>query len=413
MVIDKTTKKCLFPKRHQWSVNNNKLLSGYIRKQTFGIENLRYIGPSSSFNGFQLSKSTTDNIAIAIADDNTGNQLGTVRGTIDDINKAFVHSFNKSTNLDPQFNKYSYKKLIEYLLTKPTATDNQIIQYLAKQRFKSTSLISGISLAQITQCKQQVNQLYKLLKVPSTNYVVDDKVNDLFKIKDVDLILVSKSYRSKADQFNYDKKAINDRRYKRDKIISTILHYRLINKQIIPININIPSNGVYVWDPNTKLKVDKILSTKIPTFKIESINWDSTLTSANIAITDKRSIVVTPDSIVVDNQKMSVQYQYNAFQQVLTHDTTVSWPATFKDNTTMIKTVITAFDTSCKIDNVVKTPNDFETLYQELQPEQQQQVVTVLKIIRRILDTFVVDNPTMLMYYLLSKQSSKCSVVYM
>ena len=140
MVIDKTIKKCLFPKRHQWSVNNNKLLSGYIRKQTFGIENLRYIGPSSSFNGFQLSKSTTNNIAIAIVDDNTGNQLGTVRGTIDDINKAFVHSFNKSTNLDPQFNKHCYKKLIEYLLTKPTATDNQIIQYLAKQRFKSRNV---------------------------------------------------------------------------------------------------------------------------------------------------------------------------------------------------------------------------------------------------------------------------------
>ena len=235
----------------------------------------------------------------------------------------------------------------------------------------------------------------------------------MFKIKDVDLILVSKSYRSKADQFNYDKKIINDRRYKRDKIISTILYYRLINKQIIPININILSTGVYVWDPNTKLKADKILLTKIPTFRIENINWDSTLTSANIAITDKRSITITPDNIVVNNQKTSVQYQYNAFQQVLTHDTTVSWPATFKDNTTMIKTVITAFDASCKIDNVVKTPNDFETVYQELQPEQQQQAVTVLKIIRRILDTFAVDNPTVLMYYLLSKQPSKCSVVYM
>ena len=406
MVIDKTTKKCVYPKQHQWCVNNNKLLIGYIRKQTFGIENLRYTGPSSSFNGFQLSKSSTNNIVISIVDDKTGNQIAIVKGTVDDINKTFVHGFNKSTNIDKQLNQHTYKQLIEYLLTKPTATDNQIIQYLIKNKFKS-SLINGISNSEIVQCKQTVNHLYKLLRIQSSNYVIDNTLIDFFKLKDVDCVLVAKSYRSKADQFNYDKKIINDRRYKQSnssKIINTILYYRLLNKQIIPIKIDQNNSTVCLWDPNSKLKNDKLLQTKNPKFEIQSINWDSTLTTATINFNNKHQIKIDVNGVDVSNDKQTIQYRLEQFKTVLTRDNTTSWPNTFKDDTNQIKTILTAFDTNCQLNGVTKSVSDFETVYQELQPQQQIDAATVLKIIRRILDTIAVDNCTILLYYLLCKQ---------
>lgn len=407
MVLNKLTKKCIYPKQHSWTVMSNKALSAYIRKSTFGIDNHR---STSSFNGFQLSKVQTNNVTIAIVDENTGNLIASVRGTIDDINRTFVHSFNKSANLDPQFNQYCYKRLIEYLIGKPNATHNQIMQYLSNIRYKGAKATSGVSYQHINQCVARVNALYKLIKGFYKNYTIDQSLINVFDLKNVDWVLCTKSYLSKTDKLIHDKKTINDRRYRQSnnsKIVNTILHKRLAEKHVLPIRFDIKANSVYVWDNNSKVKNNTILTTQFPVFAIQGIEWNSSLTTATINLGSKYSIVVKPTAVDVIANTTSKSYGYNAFKGFLVTEQKTTWPTSFKNNTNQFKNVLAQLNTKISINKNVNTIDGLERVYQELDAQSQIDCVSVLRMVCQIFDTLGVDNIDVFVYYLLGKDSNE------
>lgn len=405
MVIDKLSKKCIYPKYHLWTTTN-KQLAGYLNKSSFTLELCKTSIIASKFNGFRLSKSLTNNVFISAIDN--GRIIGTIAGTIDDINKAFVHYCNKKITIDSEFVRFSKLTLIKYLIGKPTATDNQIAQYLKTVRFKSTTVDQGLTISDINTCKTSVIRLIKTLRITNSNYVIDDKLIDTYKLNNIDILLEAKSYRSKFDQFNYDKKIINDRRYKQpnqSKIISTLLDYRLRNKQLIPIKFTETNKDPIVWNSALKLKVNNQFQS-IDMFKIQYIDWDRTLTSATIVFNNKLTINIDSNNVTIKQDTTTKQYRLLSFNTVLIADSTLNWPSTFKNNTTIIKTILNGFSTDNRINGVATTVDKFEAMYQELTEQQQKDSVGIFKTIQRFIDTINVDNVDILLYYLLRKDTN-------
>lgn len=412
MVIDKTTKQLVYPIGHRWTVNNNKTVANYIKQQLFFIgvaKQSSQIGVN--FKGYQLSKSTTNNVVITIINCTTNQIIGTIRATVDDINKTFVHAFNKQLTIDNDLNRASKIALIRFALRKPVATTNQILAFLKTVKHKSTTAIDGLSNAEIANCVKTANQIIKTLKIVPTNYTIDDKLVDFYKMNNVDILLEATSYRSKADQFNYDKKLISDRRYTQpnnNKIINTILNYRLTNKQIIPIRLSQTNNDPYVWNPSTKTIVRDRFK-KDDDFKVQSINWSTTLTEATINLSNHFAIVVNKDVVIIKHKQTTNQYRLSSFKSFLTTDSTVNWPSTFKNDTTRVKTILINLSTINQINGTVRTVDQFETVYQELSETQQTDSAAVFRIVQRIFDTFAVDNIAILCYYLINKQTNTVS----
>lgn len=411
MVIDKLSKKCIYPKYHLWSTTN-KQLAGYLNKPSFTLELSKTSIVASKFNGFQLSKSTMNNVCVSAI--NNGRIIGTIAGTVDDINKTFVHYCNKKATLESEFVRLSKLTLIKYLINKPTATDNQIAQYLKTVRFRSTTVDQGLTCVDITNCRMAVNRLIKTLRITNSNYVIDDKLIDTYKLNNIDILLEAKSYRSKSDQFNYDKKIINDRRYKQpnqSKIISTLLDYRLRNKQLIPIKFTETNKDPIVWNSALKLKVNNQFQS-IDTFEIQYIDWDRTLTSATIVFNNKLTIAIDSNTVTIKQDTTTKQYRLSSFNTLLTTDSTLNWPSTFKNNTTVIKTILNGFNIENRINGIVTAVDKFETTYQELTEQQQKDSVGIFKTIQRFIDTIAVDNVDILLYYLLSNDSSRLNYKY-
>ena len=408
MVIDKLSKKCIYPKYHLWSTTN-KQLAGHLNKPSFTLELCKTSIVASKFNGFRLSKSLTNNVFISAIDN--GRIIGTIAGTVDDINKAFVHYCNKKATIESEFVRFSKLTLVKYLISKPTATDNQIAQYLKTVRIKSTTADQGLTISDINNCKTTVSQLIKMLRIANSNYVIDDKLIDTYKLNNVDVLLETKSYRSKSDQFNYDKKVINDRRYKQpnqSKIISTLLDYRLRNKQLIPIKFSETNKEPIVWNPVLKLKVNNQFQT-IPSFELQYIDWDASLTSATLVFNNKLSIEIELNSVTLKQDTTTKQYRLSSFNTVLTTDSTLNWPSTFKNNTTVIKTILNGFNIENRINGIATAVDKFETTYQELTEQQQKDSVGIFKTIQRFIDTIAVDNVDILLYYLLRKDTNNVS----
>ena len=276
-------------------------------------------------------------------------------------------------------------------------------------RFKSTTVDQGLTISDINTCNTSVIRLIKTLRITNSNYVIDDKLIDTYKLNNIDILLEAKSYRSKSDQFNYDKKIINDRRYKQpnqSKIISTLLDYRLRNKQLIPIKFTETNKDPIVWNSALKLKVNNQFQS-IDTFEIQYIDWDHTLTSATIVFNNKLTINIDSNNVTIKQDTTTKQYRVSSFNTVLTTDSTLNWPSTFKNNTTVIKTVLNGFSTDNRINGVAATVDKFETMYQELTEQQQKDSVGIFKTIQRFIDTINVDNVDILLYYLLRKDTNK------
>ena len=239
----------------------------------------------------------------------------------------------------------------------------------------------------------------------------------MFAVKDVDFVVVTKNYKSKNDGYRFDKKLINDQRYKQvngSNIGSVLINYRIACKQVFPIVVDLKSKSVDLYNKTTKTNNNSIFNnSKLPSVELQYIDWDDSLTKATLYFTNHISIVIDKDTVKLTSQKQSKQYRLSSFKSIFTHDKPTSWPTTLKNNTKEIKTILTRYNTTNKLNGVVKTVDDFETAYQELQPNQQTDSVVVLKTIRRLLDTLAVDNPTIMMYYLLSKQPIKTNVVMM
>lgn len=413
-VIDKLTKKTIYPSKHKWAVKADKQLSDRIKVKTFGITLGRTTQSSTQFKGYQLSKVLTNNIIINITNLSNNNIICSIKGTIDDINKTFVHQFNNQYNVDPTLRVTAYKKLFEIVLLKPNVTDNQLAQLISAEKYKTTTLYDGLSLAEITNCRKRVQKVLQMLRISTTQYTVDQQLQKQFKLTGVDFVVINKSYRSKQDQYNADKKTISDKRYssQSNKIISTVIDYRLKNKQVIPIKLDESTIIPTVWDKVRKTKVANYFPTHNIKHEISSIDWTSDLSKATISINDNFEIIIKPDIITIKQLNRSKSYSYTAFISFLTTDSTSSWPNTFKDDTTRVKTILDGYKTNIKINGISQQSSTFETVYQELSESGQVVATNVLKLVQRVIDTFAVDNMSVWLYYLVSNDSNQLNYKY-
>lgn len=413
-VIDKLTKKTIYPSKHKWAVKANKQLSDRIKVKTFGITLGRTTQSTTQFKGYQLSKVLTNNIIINITNLSNNNIICSVKGTVDDINKTFVHQFNDQYNVDPTLRVTAFKKLFEIVLLKPNVTDNQLAQLISAEKYKTTTLYDGLSLADIANCRNRARKANQMFKLSTSQYTVDDQLQKQFKMTGVDFVLVNKSYRSKQDQYNTDKKTISDKRYssQSNKIISTVIDYRLKNKQIIPIKLDESVNIPTVWDKARKTKIANYFPTHEVQHEISYVDWSANMLKATIMINDNFNITITPETINIRQLNTSKNYSYTAFKSFLTADSTAGWPNTFKDDTTRVKTILDGYNTINKVNGISKQSRDIETIYQELSENDQVSAVNVMKTVQRVIDTFAVDNPSIWLYYLIDRYPNQLNYKY-
>ena len=404
MVIDKLSKKLVYPIRHRWTVKD-KQLQQTIKEKTFGIGLTR---PSQRFTGYQLSKITTNNIVIDIINLSNNSVLRTVKGTVDDINKAFVHAFNNSYDIDKQLNKESKKTLVKRLILKPMLTDNQIYLLLLKNKYKQAMLFDGLSNDDIEQCRIKANQFNKLLNISPSQYKFDTNVQTGLHLDKFDCVLVANSYANRSDNFQSDKHLFNDSRYSStNRLIQSIIECRFANRQVIPIKFIDNNPNVVGYDDKTKLPIRIVNNNHFVTRDVSYIDWNIDLCGCTVKFNNDFEIIIDKSKVIIKHDNRSVQRSLNALESVLTKGSISSWPITLKDDTTVITTFLNALKTNHRYNGNTKTISSFETVYQELTEQQQIDSVLVFKIVDKLFATLRVDNPSILLYYLFNQESSK------
>ena len=412
MTVLNNNKQPIYPSRHSWTVNNDKKLSDYIKIKYFGITTGRNVPSNSKFNGYQLSKSLVNNVVINIINLSNNTTVATVRGRVEDINKTFVHSFNKQTYVDKNLNRTAIIELTKFVISKPTATDNQIYQYLNSKKYKTGTLFEGLSNDQIKQCKNNGQQFIKLTKISAPQYKFNDTVKDTLRLTNADTVLVANSYTSRSDGFGYDKKLLSNVRYSKpsySKITNVIIDYRLANKQMFAIKFDIDNNrGVQIIDSDTKLPVKSLPNNKVQ-HSVQYIDWNETLTGCTVVFNDNFEIMLNIDQVTITDGKRSKQYGVNTFKSSLLSDKSINWPTTLKDNTNAVITFLNGLNTNLRYNHNTTIVSKFETIYQELSDEDQTNAVTMFKLVKDLFYTLSVDNVSILLYYLVNKDFNKLS----
>ena len=412
MTVLNNNKQPIYPSRHSWTVNNDRKLADYIKIKNFGITTGRNVPSNSKFNGYQLSRSLVNNIVINIINLSNNTTVATVRGRVEDINKVFVHSFNKQQHVDKTLNRTAIIELTKFIIGKPTATDNQIYQYLISKKYKTGTLFEGLSNDQIKQCKNNGQHFIKLTKISASQYKFNDTVKDILRLTNVDGVLVANSYVSRSDGFGYDKKLLSNVRYSKpsyNKITNVIVDYRLANKQMFVIKFDTDNNnGVQIIDSDTKLPVKSLPNNKIQ-HSVQYIDWNETLTGCTVVFNDNFEITLNVDTVTVTDGKRSKQYGVNTFKSSLLSDKTISWPTTLKDNTNVVITFLNGLNTNLRYNHNTTIVSKFETIYQELSEQDQTNAVTMFKLVKDLFYTLSVDNVSILLYYLVNKDFNKLS----
>ena len=412
MTVLNNNKQPIYPSRHSWTVNNDRKLADYIKIKNFGITTGRNVPSNSKFSGYQLSKSLVNNVVINIVNLSNNTTVATVRGKVEDINKAFVHSFNKHQHVDKTLNRTAIIELTKFIIGKPTATDNQIYQYLISKKHKTGTLFEGLSNDQIKQCKNNGQAFIKLTRISASQYKFNDTVKDALRLTNADTILVANSYVSRSDGFGYDKKLLSNVRYSKpsyNKITNVIVDYRLANKQMFVIKFDTDNNnGVQIIDSDTKLPVKSLPNNKIQ-HSVQYIDWNETLTSCTVVFNDNFEITLNVDTVTVTDGKRSKQYGVNTFKSSLLSDKTISWPTTLKDNTNVVITFLNGLNTNLRYNHNTTIVSKFETIYQELSEQDQTDTVTMFKLVKDLFYTLSVDNVSILLYYLVNKDFNKLS----
>lgn len=412
MTVLNNDKQPIYPARHSWTVNNDKKLSDYIKINNFGITTGRNVPSNSKFNGYQLSKSLVNNVVINIINLSNNTTVATVRGRVEDINKTFVHSFNKQTYVDKNLNRTAIIELTKFIIGKPTATDNQIYQYLISKKYKIGTLFEGLSNVQIKQCKNNGQQFIKLTRISVPQYKFNDTVKDTLRLTNVDTVLVANSYVSRSDGFGYDKKLLSNVRYSKpsySKITNVIIDYRLANKQMFVIKFDYDNNkGVQIIDTDTKLPVKSLPNNKVQ-HSVQYIDWNETLTGCTVVFNDNFEIMLNIDQVTITDGKRSKQYGVNTFKSSLLSDKSINWPTTLKDNTNAVITFLNGLNTNLRYNHNTTIVSKFETIYQELSEEDQTNAVTMFKLVKDLFYTLSVDNVSILLYYLVNKDFNKLS----
>lgn len=412
MTVLNNNKQPIYPSRHSWTVNNDKKLADYIKLKNFGITTGRNVPSNSKFNGYQLSKSLVNNVVINIINLSNNTTVATVRGRVEDINKTFVHSFNKQTHVDKNLNRTAIIELTKFVIGKPTATDNQIYQYLNSKKYKIGTLFEGLSNDQIKQCKNNGAAFIKITRISAPQYKFNDTVKDTLRLTNVDTVLIANSYTSRSDGFGYDKKLLTNIRYSKpsySKITNVIVDYRLANKQMFAIKFDPDNNkGVHIIDSDTKLPVKSLPNNKVQ-HSVQYIDWNETLTGCTVVFNDNFEITLNLDQVTITDGKCSKQYGVNTFKSSLLSDKSINWPTTLKDNTNTVITFLNGLNINLRYNHNTTIVSKFETIYQELSEEDQTNAVTMFKLVKDLFYTLSVDNVSILLYYLVNKDFNKLS----
>ena len=282
----------IYPEYHRWTVKNNPSLSKLIGLSTFGIALAKITTSIAKASGYQLSKSTTNNIAIQIINLTNKKDVLIVKGTVDDINNAF------KDEVIPTLHNDAYNALFMHYFAHPSATDNATYTALSNKRIGNSTVPQQITNDDIASAKRNAIALSKVLRIVPTNYAQNDAIENAYGM-DADIVLFHKQYTSRQENWMQDKRRLNDRRFHNKNALKTaILNYRLGEKMIIPIRIVGDRAIVNVKsDSNIRIDFNKIFG--LVDVVVESFDWNETLTSCTIRLSRQYAIELKADNAMI------------------------------------------------------------------------------------------------------------------
>ena len=195
MIINKSTKKLIWPEYHQW-YSTNQIIKNKIKNNSVTLSIPKI---SNKLQTIEISKTNVNNVTLLVS--NTNNQpLFNIKGTIDDINKSFVH-LTKTKDIDDEIIKVVIKRLCRIYLKSRFVSESNLRQQLHNKKINNIPVIQLINNDICKQAQQIVNNITKIIGSTNTaNLTLISELDD----KRYDMMLVDRRMlRNDISIFNY------------------------------------------------------------------------------------------------------------------------------------------------------------------------------------------------------------------
>ena len=195
MIINKSTKKLIWPEYHQW-YSTNQIIKNKVKNNPIALSILK---TTNKLQTIKISKTNVNNFTLLAT--NVNNQpLFNIKGTIDDINKSFIH-LTKTKDIDDEIIKVVLKRLCKIYLKTRFVSESNLKQQLHNKKINNIPVIQLINSDICKQAQQIINNITKVIGFTNTaNSTLISELDD----KQYDMMLVDRRMlRNDISIFNY------------------------------------------------------------------------------------------------------------------------------------------------------------------------------------------------------------------
>ena len=287
MVINKLTKKLEWPKYHQWYSTNSQ-----IRSKTGNYPVLLSLDGSNN-DAVQISNTAINNITVSIYSLRNV-LLMTIKGTIDDINKSFVH-LNHKTAFDKYIPNVAIKQLCKILWNNRMITESNMRLKLSKIKIKNIPIEQYINDDLIAKAKTITTALTKLI---GTSNTYNKSIS--FDDERCDFAIVDKSMLSNVSDgltFNKLSKLSKDKCFDSDILQDVFDTVSFENKSVIPIKFDKLCKYKSIQFTNCNRS---IWLTKTSLINIQTINISNSFKTFSFTTNNGLALNLTNDGSSID-----------------------------------------------------------------------------------------------------------------
>lgn len=394
MAVFDSQNKLMYPYQHHFKQNDRQLASIFyntlvqIQLSTSKIGDIVY-----------TDKQTTSNNVVTVVVRNSQGKSRTITATYSQINKLFVDGYSASDSVKNQALIDGFKRA---LVT--NCNYRQLVNQLTTVKTNGIPTIELLTIGQINELIAKANAIVKMLHITRQQYTFDDRVNQMLSI-DYPIVLVNKHYLNARDGFVKDKRLVNDKRYQarsRSVISNVIINYRLIERDIIVIDYN-KASTISIVDQSNNQRIRNIANKH--NLQIQQYYWNDTLTSCKIVLNNSLSITINGEYAVLQHKGKRYQRRVDSFnQQLLTKQSTRL--QTWADDTSNVVKFFNSLPARSYRNTTLTSSAEFETVYQELSPVDQQSATNLFYTINDLLYSFTTDTIDVFIDYWIHETSS-------
>lgn len=411
MIID-FAGRLLYPQYHQWTTNDSTIKN--FVGDCFTVAKATSL--DARLQTFKVSKTSTQ-VKLVLLVKNVKHAL--VVGSAADINKVFLHEYNHSLDDDPNVVRAARLNIIETLFVQSSVNETQLYNVFKAKKVGSVGLIQGVSFALINQCKKDVERLCKFVKVPRSAFIIDRTVNQKLKL-DYDIVLINKQYKQQQ-LFQKDQLLLRDRRFSQTiahkRIYTTLINTRIEQQMLIPIKLGTKHDQIYLFDRAHAKKYSTYFTQHPKPIKLDSIVFDSTLSKPTLTLSDKTTIKFDDNNVLIRSNNRTFNIRLTLFKTVLNQSINLNGLNTYKNDVERYKTILTRINDSLKassfnVEGTINTVDDVGDRFMELSEHDQYTASATINIIEHLLLS-VVDNQSMMWYYVTSLPEPKVAIKYL